>query len=1261
MEMFVSPPSGRAHARASISRIPALTVLSCALMIAVLLTMNVGDAGAKKKKKDKKAPYVTKTTTVDSDNDGKVDGVILNYSEKVKLAKIKTGKGKVKKKDKKKTPWKAARLIGAVSVLSGGKSISVQLAEGDAADSAERPTITYIRVPKGAKGVVDLAGNQALTASIRAEDGLPPVPQSADALDTDSNGKLDTVRIAYSEAVKDAAASQFVVGGYTVTGATASGTTVDVKVAEQGIDTAATPTVASISGAVKDQAGNEQSAEFSVVAVDRAAPAVVDAVTADTNSNGRIDRVTVKFSEVISHVAETGTGAVAAVGLTSSAVSTAAVDTIVVDLNELGGGYTTHLKPDVVTAATANPVRDANGNTTGASTFKGTRDGAPPLLMSARSKDADGDGKIDQILATFSEPVTYTAGGSSYFSSTEPELGGFTTSATASGSVVTANLSENGPSAYNGQLNNFPVTYTTPGSGGAADAAGNLAATKTVNATDGAGPAIVYAETVDSAPADGHIDGVKIGFSEPVTYLGGNPFKIASGLRIIVDTVGSSTDGTQKIVGGSPGDPLYGGITIPLYPLTIDGTTNGVLADPDGADKPTIDYATVTSGSTKTAYAEDANHNEVIPTGSTAFTATLDRVKPILTSMQAADSNNDGYIDRLMTTWTETISTDGSVPFAALSPSNAPASGYTPPTVAAGAIASGPGLTVPLNPASLPDRDLYFETQYQPSGGSDMSVVDGAGNNAGTSPALPLTTMALCNDSDERDTLGQDDTFAYADPGPLANPNENALATMCGADRDYFSFSAGSGETVKVLLAISPGALALRAGNSYNPFDAQAPGGGSVPVSVSFNPSSGWIGTFTAGTAGTYKLGVGDSESPLLDFGYCISRTDDGSDPSCSLSQGDFVMTEMLNEVGQVHPDVGPFVEFKNVTDSPITIDAGYKLNVTGMDCPINPYSGTSSTIPAGGYMYITSYDDPNKSNDFECTMLVNGFDLGQPIALNTFSGTIDSVDFSSVTPPPTHSIQLRDNVAWQNSSANDDLDNGWCVSINSYGTWGTQNDTCDQFRINEVRFLPNSSRDGQTYIELKGSGAVTQVSAMLAGWRIRVKPKGMAGAIFELPANATPTAHGVFVLADSPASGDTQVPLYSVQSKDVSAGDTATSGSVNGRTLDSYLRADTPTTVKLLRPTGGDPFACDATVVDTLGYKPNNVGPGPLATPADDDGLCGVPFLTQQFMPPSAGYQTDDSIQRDNGYQYMGNNNIDFCATLGTPLQLNNTCFGEV
>ena len=355
-----------------------------------------------------------------------------------------------------------------------------------------------------------------------------------------------------------------------------------------------------------------------------------------------------------------------------------------------------------------------------------------------------------------------------------------------------------------------------------------------MQATDGAGPAIIYAETVDDSPADGRIDGVKVGFSEPVSTLKGNPFKVASGVRIIVDDPEVTTDGPAQITGGVPSDPLYGGVAIPLHPLTTDGTITGPPADPDGADSPTLDYATITAGATKTDYAADAAGNDVVATGATAFTGTLDRVRPLLRTMQTLDVNADGFIDRLNSTWTEPIVTDGTPSFAAFNPQNAPLSGYTPPTVAAGATAAGHLLSVNLNAASLPDRDIIFESQYVASGPTDASVADAAGNNAPTTPVLPSTTAALCARRG-RSLFGRSGRPAVAGRRDAACGRRRRCAGHAlRRRRRLLQLHRGSGELVTVLLSIAPQALVQRAGNSYNPFVAAGPGG-AQSVSVTFD------------------------------------------------------------------------------------------------------------------------------------------------------------------------------------------------------------------------------------------------------------------------------------------------------------------------------------------------------------------------------------------------------------------------------------------
>lgn len=1233
-------------------------------MLAALLLIVPPAQGAKKKKKDKRAPYVVKSVTVDADGDGRVDGVLVTYNEKVRVARIRKGKGKAKKKNRKLVAWQAgSRSFGGVKVQSGGKNVLVKISEGTAVNTAEVTPVTYRRVPKGAMGLTDRAGNQALAALVKPSDGLPPVLLDARTVDANINGKLDAIRFHYSEPVSSPVAAQFVVSGYSVTGASASGGSVNASVAEQTIDTSAQPGVAAISGAATDLAGNAQAADQSATAADGAPPAVTDSVTADTNGNGRIDRVTVRFSEMISHAAEVGVGAISADGFSTVSVSGAMIDTIVVALDDSYGGSNTNVTPNIATAATASPVADAAGNAIGTTSYTATRDGAAPVLVSAATRDLDGDGLLDAIAARYSEPVTFTAGASSYFSSTTAELGTFSASVSGSGATVTAVVNEVAPPAYNTDLPRLspsvplPVTYTPPGSGGAVDAAGNAAAGKTIQATDGAGPAIVYAETVDDSPVNGHIDRVKIGLSEPIVYLGGNPFAIAGGTRQVEDDLGITTDGTQIITGGSPSDTLYKGVTVPLYELTTDGIPGGPLADPDGADRPSIAYATVRSGGQKTDYAEDSAHNAVSTTGSALFTNTTDRVKPILSSIRAQETTLDGRVDRLDTVWTEPVVTNGAPKFAALLPQNRP-SGYTPPTIGT-AVVGLPSFTmsVGLTPSASPDRDMIFRSQYLPSGPSDTGITDAAGNTAASSPLSPIDTAPLCYDPGEIDSAGQDDLPGLVDSvGGLATPGANYLATLCGADADYYSFTASADETVKVLLAPSREALTARAAmGAYNPFDAFDPDGGSVVVSRSFDADIGWYGQFTAGAAGTYKIGVRDINAPLLDYGYCITRTSYDSMPSCAVRQGDLIITEALRETGFVAPNVGPYVEMRNVSGRSLTIDDSFTLAIGGLTCALRPQPGTSTTIGSGQSFYVSNVNDATKTNDFSCSAITGtSTSFNQPISISTDAGIIDSVDLSTANVPATYSVQLRSSSAWQTSSANDDLGGGWCSSLDAYGTWGAGNNNCDDFRISEVGFLPYTSardgRDGQVFVEIKGNGSITPAANLLAGWRVRVKPQGqgMSGAFFLLPSNANPTSSGYFVLADSPATGDTRVPLYSVQSADVT-----TAVGVDGRGMDSYLRADVPITVKLMRPSA-DPYSCDASALDTLGFVPNSVG---SQTMTENDGICGPAYLSSPFGFPSTGFAGGDAIQRTNERLFSDDNYLDFCVRPASPLQTNQIC----
>jgi hypothetical protein len=1216
--------------------------VSISLLAAVLLSVGVGTADAKKKKKDKSSPYIVSAVTQDADNDGQIDGILVTYSEKVRIAKVTKGKGKMTKKKKAKAKkfvtWSVkSRKLGTAKLTTGGKSVLVPVNEVGA-DSADRPQIIYVRAPKGATGVLDKAGNQALTAAIKAKDGVAPSLLSARTVDSNTNGQVDSIRLQFSETIASADASKISIGGHSVTAVAAEADAVKVSVDERGIDTSSVPAVTAASGAAKDGGDNPAPAR-SISAADGAPPAIIDAATGDTDANGKLDKMTLTFSEVILHAAEPGSGSLAVAGFTTSSVSGASGSTVTVNFSE-SSGFNTGALPTVSSLAAGSQVTDSLGNALGASSYSSVRDGAGPALVIARTRDSDADGRIDGLTATFSEPISYTSG-STVFSTTPSAttaMGALTATVTASGAVATVTVTEIG-SGFNTNLPTvspavpLPITYTHPGAGGALDAAGNPAATATVQATDGAGPAIVYAETVD-ANVDATIDAMNIGFSEPISQLTGSPLTVASGLRVVTSAT--------KITGGSSSDPYYGGIRLELTPQSTS----------DGADKPTVDY----TGSTGNR-AIDANGNEVPGTSAQAFTGTVDKVRPVMRSVSTLDANpTDGFVDTLHTTWSEPVSTDGS-PDVTMIPTSGPA-GYAPPTTTGtGATANNYTVDIPLTPSASPDRDVQMRSRYLGTPNLD-GVTDQATspNEAVATPNPGLDSTSVCSDTSE--ISAQDDSVASSDATGLATVDGEHLATLCAVDADFYSFSATTGQTQKILFAPSAEVFDY-AGRTvaFNPFVVTDPSSGVVVTTNSFVDGVGWTASFTAPATGTYHLRVRDTNLPIADYGYCVSRTNSGLAPTCSLRQGDLTITEVLKDVPSGVTLYGPYVEVKNTSGLAITSDdiaANLSLRVGADTCPISKRGDTPATIAAGESIFISAVSNPTQTNDFGCPGMP-AINYSLPISINATvgNGEIDSVNFTGATVPRWYSVQLKSPTTYETSAGNDNVAEAWCVSSDILGTPGNINSLCDEFNINEVRFAPSTSdRDGDVYIEVKGNGSLTPASTLLGGWRLRVRPQGETGRFYELPAAANPNAKGIYVLADSQAAANTEVPFYSVQSSDV-----RTSASTDGRDLDSYLRADKPVTVHLLKPNLANPFTCVVTAIDTLGYVPTPVG---SMSVADNDGTCGGGYRIQYFKPTD-GYQLGDTIQRNLNGPWANDNHSDFCARSPyTPLAENTDCLTQ-
>lgn len=472
------------------------------------------------------APVLLGATTLDSDADGRLDGVSFQFSEPVRHdpRSCATGCG---------FTIAGAGLSAQQALAATGSSVVVTVDESES-NSGTLPSFSYD--PAGG-AVTDLAGNVAAAGAGTAGDGAPPVLTSAQTADVDANGRIDRVEVGFSEPVSHTAgadvAAALAAAGYAAAGvqAGASPSSLAVVLTEAGApDTGAAPamTYAGTGGAaVRDASGLEPARRsYPGLTRDAAAPVLLGApTTADLDGNGRIDTVELAYSEELAGAPPAGAFDVAGRSIVATDF---AGDRVALTLAEVGAGFDTDATPAVAytPAVAGDPtnlrdVPEGPGDT--ADEVAGlasvvAADGAAPSIVSAATGDADFDGIIDGVDLSFSEPVTHTGSG--------PVAIGL------SDGLVVASISPASGSAFELALTPAPapnggvrpvVTVSEPER--VRDAAANPAAGAAfAGATDGVSPVLVGGRTGEESgsecgdgPVDGIVDCVRGQWSEPVT------------------------------------------------------------------------------------------------------------------------------------------------------------------------------------------------------------------------------------------------------------------------------------------------------------------------------------------------------------------------------------------------------------------------------------------------------------------------------------------------------------------------------------------------------------------------------------------------------------------------------------------------------------------------------------------------------------------------------------------------------------------------
>jgi len=646
------------------------------------------------------APVRTSMVMQDVNANGRVDRVSVTFSETL-ASSTDTGQ------------WSLASVPSSgslSSVSTAGAVATLTIAEGAGAADTAVNSFT-LALATSATGIRDAAGNQSSFASAAPTDGAKPVLVSMTMLDTNANGRIDHVTAVFSETLAAYSAgtgvwstltvpSNGTLSGVSVTTTTATLTFTEGAGAQDtsvGSFTIALST--SVTG-IRDAAGNLSSFPATAPA-DGAAPVATATVMQDVNANGKVDRVSVTFSETIASSTDTAPWTLANVpsGGTLSAVSTSGPTATVAITEGAGAADTAVGSMTVALATSATGIRDAAGNL---SSFAAAApaDGAKPILVSMTMQDTNANGRVDHVVAVFSETLAaYTAGNAPWTLANVPSAGSISSVAVAT-TTATLTLTEGGGAADT-SVGSFTIALAT-NANGIRDAAANLSSFGATAPADGAAP-VRTAMVMKDANANGKVDQVSVTFSE---------------------NLASSTDTAPWTLANVPSGGTLSAVS------TSGAVATVTIAEGAGAASTAVGTMTVALAASATGI-HDAAGNQ----SSFAAAAPTDGAKPVLLTLTMLDSNTNGRVDRATAVFSETLAayTAGTVPWTL---ANTPSGG----TLASVAVATTTATLTITEGAGAQDTSVGSFTIALATSGT--GIRDAAGNQSSFAATSPLDGAA---------------------------------------------------------------------------------------------------------------------------------------------------------------------------------------------------------------------------------------------------------------------------------------------------------------------------------------------------------------------------------------------------------------------------------------------------------------------------------------------------------------------------------------
>jgi len=378
--------------------------------------------------------------------------------------------------------------------------------------------------------------------------------------------------------------------------------------------------------------------------IDNTVPAITSRQTQDLDGNGKIDAMKITFNDEIldSTVRASDFDIVDYSGETFSSTTNNDVannNVIYITFTE-GANSDTNITPNVT--YTAGTLTDLADNALASNEPTASTDLAKPVIVQADWKDATADGKIDQVVLTFSEQVDVADGNSgdgldSIFIHNGAVLKTIDNADYAESNQTALTLNFTGDPVDSTAITGLTITYS---------AAGND------EITDNATPS--SNEVADSDVAESYIDSALPVFKSSTTAdLDGNG--TVDQITIVYSETVSIADGSG--LDGFPGVTFGNSCVAANADYASIGTTSSVVA----VTGCTIGDTSITANPTYTAASGDikdvsSSHNEM--TEAETVTGT-DGAAPAIISSTGSDSDNDGKTNSYTITFSEALADRG--------------------------------------------------------------------------------------------------------------------------------------------------------------------------------------------------------------------------------------------------------------------------------------------------------------------------------------------------------------------------------------------------------------------------------------------------------------------------------------------------------------------------------------------------------------------------------------------------------------------------